>query len=247
MNFTSSSMELVIVPLLILCGFNPKMNEERIMKNFGSDLSERKQKHVVLLGASIGRAWNISYLPERVYNYDYIFEYVHGGSSFDKSERLREILARRENKPDIIIIKECAAYFPGDLVHYENLIESWIHQFKDEEVIPILATVVPVTRLYSFKKFFVDIIKVRNPLKYGNPFRNKRNQAILEFNDWLRIYCKENRLLILDLEASLRYGEKNRFLRENFARFDGLHLNSQAYKILDKLAISTINAMKKDY
>ncbi|MHA1382019.1 MAG: hypothetical protein ACTSRG_26915 [Candidatus Helarchaeota archaeon] len=214
---------------------------------------DKNMKHIVLLGASIGRAWDIPSLPERVNNNNYLFEYV-GCSGFDKSDCLRKIISRTDNKPDAIFIKECAAYFPGDLNHYQSLMKKWIKECYEKDVIPIPTTVVPVTRLHSLKKFLIDIIKGRNPFESGSLFHNKRNKAILKYNDWIKAYCKRCELSVLDLEGAVRYSEKNRYLREDLAKIDGLHLNSKAYKALDKIVISTLkrlnwenkNACKED-
>ena len=193
----------------------------------------------MLLGASIGRAWDISSLPRRIGNYDYIFEYVDGGG-FDKSKELKEILSRAENKPDAIFLKECAAYFPGDFENYKSLMEHWITDCYKAGVIPIPTTVVPVTKLHSLKKFGIDILKLRNPFKLGSPFKNKRQKAILEYNDWIRMYCAENVLALLDLEKAVRKSEKNRYIKSGLAKIDGLHLNKKGYRTLDKIVIPTL-------
>jgi hypothetical protein len=203
-----------------------------------------RPKHIILLGASIGRAWDIVMLPSRISNRDYIFEYVHGGSSFDKSDKLKEILSRQKNRPDAIFLKECAAYFPGDMESYKSLMRQWIKECQELGVIPIPTTVVPVTRLHSLKKFLIDIIKLRNPFSFGGPFNSKRNRAILEYNDWIKGYCKEQALPILDLEAAVRRSEKDRFLRGDLARIDGLHLNQKAYHVLDQIVLPTLQRVK---
>ena len=68
----------------------------------------------------------------------------------------------------------------------------------------------------------IDILKGRNPFKSGSPFRNSRNRAILEYNNWIKTYCQELGLSVLDLEGAVRYSEKNRFLREDlgFSKYD---------------------------
>lgn len=205
----------------------------------GSDKNAKKSKNVVLLGASIGRVWNIPQLPERSDNWDYVFEYH--GSSFDKSSKLKMVLSREDNKPDAVIIKECAAYFPGDLNHYKTKMKEWILECQKNDVIPIPATVVPVTRLHPYKMFVGYILKGRNPLKFGFPFKNLRNKAILEFNDWIRTICNSKGLVCLDLEAALRYRSENRYLREDLAKLDGLHINRKAYDILDQLVIQILD------
>jgi hypothetical protein len=223
---------------LVTLGSRPEATFGRTGKE-SQAMDGQTKKHVILLGASIGRAWNISSLPERMRTDDYVFEYVDGGS-FDKSAKLREILTRRENKPDAVFLKECAAYFPGDIDLYKSLMEEWIRECYESGTIPIPTTIVPVTRLHSFKKILIDAAKGRKPFGYGNPFKHKRNAAILEYNNWIKVYCQKKGLPFLDLEAAVRYSEKNRFLRENLAKADGLHINGKAYNILDQIVISTL-------
>ncbi len=194
--------------------------------------AESKPKRIVLIGASIGKGWNIPALPERIVSHDYVFEYVYSGG-FDKSRKLEKVLSRAQDRPDAIFLKECAAYFPGDFPSYQRLMKKWIADCLDAGVIPIPATVVPVTRLHSFKKFGIDILKLRNPFRMGIPFRQRRQRAIQEYNDWLRAYCRENGLAVLDLEKALSKGGKNRYLRSRFAKIDGLHLNKKGYQVLD--------------
>lgn len=120
----------------------------------------QKPKHIVLLGASVGNAWNIESLSDRLIKggssplapdasrlaaSQYRFEYI-GEYQFDKTNALQQILKRKENKPDAIFIKECAAYFPGDLSRYQELMKSWINQCKESKVVPIPTTVVPVIK-----------------------------------------------------------------------------------------------------
>ena len=191
------------------------------------------QKHVLLLGASVGYAWNIPALPQRAGSDRYRFEYVHG-SPFDKSKVLREILERTENRPDVILLKECAAYFPGDLDRYKALMIRWIGECRERGVVPMPTTVIPVTKLHAYKMFAYDILKLRNPFKFGSPFRQLRLKSILEYNDWLLAYCRENEVIVLDLEAAARRSEQKRSLRSDLARVDGLHLKPKAYLYLDQ-------------
>jgi hypothetical protein len=216
-------------PFLLLCS--------QTAENHKSDIGGKRR--VVLLGASIGRNWNISSLPERIGNHDYIFEYVDGGA-FDKSAKLKEILARHENKPDAIFLKECAAWFPGNFEQYQGLMKQWVKDCRDVNVIPIPTTVVPVTQLHPLKKFAIDIVKLRNPFKMGSPLKPNRQRAIQEYNDWIRTFCAQNDLVLLDLEKALRKSEKNRYLTSGLAKVDGLHLNIKGYQILDQIVIPTI-------
>jgi len=200
------------------------------------------KKRIVLIGASIGKAWNIEKLPERIHNPDFILEYV-GSGTFDKGPQLADVL-RRTELPYAVIFKECAAYFPGDMGVYEKSMETWVQECRVKGVVPVLTTVVPVTRLHSPKKFLIDIIKLRNPFKFGGPFQQKRWKAILEYNDRIRDYAKKQGLPLLDLEAALRYSEKDRHLQSRWAKYDGLHLKLAAYKVLDGVLSSLLNGMR---
>jgi len=187
--------------------------------------------HMLLLGASVGDAWDLAHWADRTKNSSYIFESV-AVYAFDKTEALQEILMRPRRKfrisrsylkgllngppqkPVSIIIKECAAYFPGDLEKYKALIKQWISMCKEAGVKPIIATVVPVTIEHDAK-------------------RTGRLQGILAYNDWVRAYTKENSLECFDLESVLRISENHRALRPELTSGDGLHLNAAAYNLLD--------------
>jgi len=228
----------------LLCSVQNKNIEGE--KSATTELHDNREKKLtVLLGASIGRAWNISGLPERIGDHNYIFKYVDGGG-FDKSKKLKEILSRIEKKPDAIFLKECAAYFPGQFEEYKSLMERWIGDCYAAGVIPIPTTVVPVTRLHALKKLGIDILKLRNPFKFGGPFKNKRQKAILEYNDWIRTYCIEKGLVFLDLEQAVHKSTKNRYLKSKLAKIDGLHLNKKGYQALDKIVIPTLEKANWD-
>lgn len=227
--------QIILFLILPLLAFRPTQE---------SQMAKQGNKHILLLGASIGGGWDISLLPERIKNYDFTFEYLHGGSTFDKSVRLREVIARGEKKPDAIFLKECAAYFPGNFELYKSLMEQWVKDCREANVVPIPVTVVPVTRLHSLKKFAIDIVKLRNPFKQGSPFRARRQRAILEYNDWIRVFCAQNDLSLLDLEQAVRKSEKDRYLRSKLAKIDGLHLNKKAYRVLDQIVIPTLEKVQ---
>ncbi len=227
----------LLLAVLILAG--PVFESEKGGRVKEESLGAGK-KHILLLGASVGRAWNIKAVPTRVGNVGYTFEYVHGGSSFDKSHELRKILQRTDNRPDAIFLKECAAYFPGNTEAYKALMTGWIRECRKAGIVPIPTTVVPVTLFHAYKKFGIDILKLRNPFKFGLPFGQRRLKTILEYNDWIREYCRANGLAVLDLEAAVRRGPKRRSLRSGLARVDGLHLKPRAYVILDQAVVPAL-------
>lgn len=198
---------------------------------------------VVLLGASIGRSWNLPAFPERMHDKNYVLE-SFAVWQFDKSRTLDEVLMRPKRKfhptrsylkslfqpaphlPDAIILKECSAYFPGDTKEQKELVQQWASKVNRTGVLPILATAVPVTR----KRSEADQGKM---------------DALREYNDWIGIYAKEQRLPLLDLEGALHTDPVERYLRDDLTSGDGSHLNAKAYEILDKLLYETLAGAKK--
>ncbi|MEA2016495.1 MAG: hypothetical protein U9O59_07330 [Actinomycetota bacterium] len=168
---------------------------------------ELEDAGIAFVCASVGSAWNVG---DHFPGLDIA---VYDEYQFDKGNVIRDILAG--DKPDIMIIKECAAYFPpGDygtsMEVYKDLIRDWVNLCRGEEVIPVIATVVPV-----------------NP---DNPDCSEEQlESILEFNDWVREYCEYEEISVLDLEAALRISENDRALDPDYDSGDGLHPNDLAY------------------
>ena len=179
---------------------------------------ELEDASIAFVCASVGSNWNIGeHFPQlNIRTYD---EY-----QFDKGYRIQEILD--SEKPDIIIIKECAAYFPPDsqgstMSTYQDLIRDWINLCRGQNVIPVLATVVPI-----------------NPdTNEGRP----QLDVILEYNDWIKQYCSDEEISVLDLEAALHVSDSNRVLNPAYDSGDGLHPNELAYtERLDSILIPAL-------
>jgi hypothetical protein len=236
-------MLLRCMALFMMTAFVLLQADALIFHNEGCAMT-KKNKHVVLLGASVGHEWKIESLPERLrlsgaadhYRFEYVGEYA-----FDKIEALMKILQRNQNKPDAIFIKECAAYFPGDLRQYQELMKGWIKECRKAGVIPIPTTVVPVvsSKNKSVKDQLKDFIKTI----LGIPTTGKAEQleGIFQYNDWVREYAGQEGLTVLDLEAPLRTSQDDRSLRVDLHSGDGMHLNAKAYEILDRIVIPTLD------
>jgi hypothetical protein len=65
--------------------------------------------------------------------------------------------------------------------------------------------------------FEYDLLKCRNPLRNGNPFRHWRNRTLLAYNDRLKSFCALQGLSCLDLESVVRVGDRTRRLDGNLA------------------------------
>jgi hypothetical protein len=190
-------------------------------------------KRIFLIGASIGKEWNLKEFPKRVPGTQAVFE-SSAIYQFDKTEALEEILMRPKRKfhltrtyikglfqpppqqPDVIVIKECAAYFPGDLRRYKKLINTWVQRIRQAHLQAVLATVVPITKGRAEQQ-------------------RDKIEAIWAYNDWIRAYVRQEQVSLLDLELAVRQDASNRYLREDLDNGDGLHLNKKAYALLDRL------------
>jgi hypothetical protein len=171
---------------------------------------------IAFVCASVGESWNINgHFPDLDIT-------VYAEYQFDKENVIMDIL--QSNRPDIMIIKECAAYFPPEtsMDAYKNLIRDWVNLCRGGGVIPVLTTVVPI-----------------DP---NNPSNQEgRLESILEFNDWIRDYCLNENISLLDLEAALRVSGDNRTLNPAYDSGDGLHPNDLAYtEKLDHILIPAL-------
>lgn len=202
--------------------------------------------HVVLIGASIGKSWDLPALPQRRNNQHFTFEALQVWD-YDKSEAVEETLLRPARKfkftrtylrgffepsprvPDLIVLKECSSYFGSDvqLQRKKELFGRWVEEIMQKKIRVMVATIAPVTRARAERDGAA------------------KHQAIREFNDWVRAYAQEQRLPLLDLEKALRTDEKERYLRDEFTSGDGSHLNRAAYEVLDRVMIEALNRINE--
>lgn len=231
------------IVFLILSGLAFLPNCNAVESKEAKEQEMFKKKRILLLGASVGKAWNLKEFPQRIKNDNYIFESV-AAWQYDKTEALEEILMRPKRKfrfskayvkgffepalqkPDIIIIKECSAYFPGDFELYKAQMKEWVKRIKDAKIDVWVATAVPVTTVRAEKT-------------------KGKIEGIREFNDWLREYAKIENITLLDLEAALRKDSDKKFLKDEFTSGDGTHLNKEAYDILDTVLMNACSLQLK--
>lgn len=182
---------------------------------------ELEDAEIAFICASVGYAWNIGeHFPD-------LSIAVYDEYQFDKGDIIRNVLG--SGKPDIMIIKECAAYFPPEnngssMEAYKNLIRDWVNLCRGEGVIPVLTTVVPVD-------------------PYNPENLEEQLDSLLEFNDWIHEYCQYEEISVLDLEAALRTSEGDRTLNPDYDSGDGLHPNDLAYS--EKLDYILIPALEE--
>ena len=182
---------------------------------------------IALVGASIARGWQLDAFAARTGRSDVVVEYV-GEYGFDKSRALAAVLARAGDRPDVVILKECGAYFPGDQPAYEAMIRRWVDALRAAGVVPVVATVGPVAAPRGVVASLKDFVK-RWILR-----REDQNEAIARYNAWLRGYAADQALAVLDLEAALSAAGAGPGLDPRYDGGDGLHLKDAAYPVLDR-------------
>lgn len=171
-----------------------KMKRKVIPHDGGND-------YYALVGASVGKSWNIGQLPERLNLKKGIVFGNRTVYQFDKTEVVNDLV----NLPfsvSGVILKECSAYFPRDLETSKKQLISWINKLQQNGIRPILATTVPVTDGRASKE-------------------PEKQESLLLFNDFIRQYVTQNNIGLLDLEKALRISNTDRHLRDDYAREDG--------------------------
>ena len=191
-------------------------------------MNQQTEKDIILVGASVGNGWKFPELPNRKGINGFKLEFIPVFDSFDKSPAIESIV-KRDKKPDVVIIKECSVYFPGDFSAYKQKVEGWVKLLEENRIQPVLATSVPPGKPEGFTANIKGIIK--NII--GKP--DKLN-SVIEYNDWLKSYAKEHNLIVLDIEAALHISDNDRYLNPMYDRGDKVHVNPDAYRKLDDVA-----------
>ena len=189
------------------------------------DPEAKGARYFVLVGASVGQAWEFQKIPTRLGLGNGLIFGNRTKYEFDKTSEI-EGLVKMPIRPTGVIIKECAAYFPRELSASQELIKRWVMMLRSRGIKPILATSVPVTKEHD----------IRNPGRFD---------SLLLFNDFIKEYASKENIPLLDLEKALRIDASDRHLRNEYAAPDGLHLVERAYReVLDRLVLPTIEEAK---
>lgn len=197
------------------------------------NIGHAADRHIVLVGASIGRAWNIPAAPERLKLKGVQFEYVGVPDSFDKGPAIQQV-ATRAQPPDAVIIKECSVYFPGDTQKYHALVTHWVDYLQQRHIRPVLATSVPPGKPAGTAGRAKDWVKT---VVLG---RESKIAEVSAYNDWLRAFAHERGLAVLDLEQALRVSESDRSLRPEYDAGDHVHINAKGYAAIDAILPSLV-------
>lgn len=193
---------------------------------------------MTLVGASIGQQWNFDRLHERVKVDGAQFGYV-GLPAFDKSKAISE-LATSTDKPDVVLIKECATYFPGDTEVYHRRIDEWVMQLRTAGIQAVLVTTAPVGK----PKEYVALGRIAVKRLIGRP---TWLDSVTRFNDWVTAYGRRQRVPVFDLEAVLRRNRGERWLRDEYDSGDHVHLTEPAYHALDLAFAQFLSQMENTW
>jgi hypothetical protein len=171
---------------------------------------------VVFVGASITDNWDFDhyfsgYHFEKVVHYDW-----------DKTQVWGEIEGFH---PDIVLVKECAAYFYGEggtpLGEYESNMADMVNRIRNSGAVPILCTTIPVD------------------VGHGDCTQAQLND-IRTFNDWVRGFCSSQGIVLMDYYTQIADGQGQ--LPTSYHDGDGLHPNSSGYDVLSPLVIPTLES-----
>jgi len=182
-------------------------------------------KVVVLVGASIGEGWKIEHFTERTGVSGYNLSYM-GLYEFDKTPVIEKIV-RGPSKPDVVMIKECSTYFPGNMAEYERKVTSWVAMLRQAGIAPVLVTTPPLDVPQG------TIQRGKEEIKHLLG-RGTAAEGIATFNDWLKAYAKREHIPVFDLEAALRRAPDNRWMKAEYDSGDRVHLNAAGYQAMDR-------------
>jgi hypothetical protein len=171
---------------------------------------------VVFVGASITDNWDFDHYFSG-YDFQKVIYY-----DWDKTQVWNEV---ESHHPDIVLVKECAAYFYSEggtpLADYENSMTGMVSRIRGIGAIPVLCTTIPVD------------------VGQGGCTQAQLND-LRAFNDWVRNYCSSQGIILIDYYQ--RIADSQGQLPASCHDGDGLHPNSAGYDILSPMVIPALES-----
>jgi hypothetical protein len=171
---------------------------------------------VVFVGASITENWDFDHYFG-AYNFQKVIHY-----DWDKTQVWDEV---EGDDPDIVVVKECGAYFYDGggtpLGDYEDCLRGMVDRIRGIGAIPVLCTTLPVD------------------VGTGGCTQAQLND-IRAFNDWLRGYCAGDGIVLMDYYQAIADAQGQ--LPESCHDGDGLHPNEAGYDLISPLVIPTLES-----
>lgn len=171
---------------------------------------------VVFVGASITESWDFDHYFSG-YNFQKVIHY-----DWDKTQVWDEV---RDYDPDIVVVKECGAYFYADggspLADFQSCMSAMVDRIRASGAVPVLCTTLPVD------------------VGAGDCTQAQLND-IRSFNGWLRSYCVAQGIVLLDYDNAIADGQGQ--LPASCHDGDGLHPNQAGYDIISPRVIPALEA-----
>ena len=198
----------------------------------GQDLN-KKNNIFVLIGASYAKGWKL----DEVVGMRVINKGISGEQSFEMLSRFQE---------DVIALKPNAVIIWGFIndIHRSGLekIDAAVTRAKksfkqmvkiseDNGIVPILATEVTIRAKDSWSETLAGWV---GNLLGRKGYQDWVNQNVLDVNEWLRKYARQNDLLLLDLQPVI--SNKRNIRKKEYATKDGTHISSKGYEKLSSYA-----------
>ena len=171
---------------------------------------------VVFVGASITENWDFDHYFSG-YGFRKVIHY-----DWDKNQVWDDVEGLH---PDIVLVKECGAYFYSDggtpLGEYESSLAGMVDRIRAIGAVPVLCTTLPVD------------------VGFGGCTQAQLND-LCAFNDWLRSYCSSQGIVLLDYYEQIADAQGQ--LPAACHDGDGLHPNQAGYDIISPLIIPALEA-----
>lgn len=195
-----------------------------------AEASKEKTPTTVVLGASFVTEWkisNVGILP-------IVMKGISGERSFEMLARFdRDVI---HSKPQYVIIWGFINdIYTSDRKRIDQTLEktktsyrAMVSMARKNRIRPILGTELTV---FGRKDF---ISKVKNLIDYTRNkelYRDYINKHVIEMNEWLKGYAREEKILILDFHRVL--SGKDGIRKEEYTASDGAHISPEGYQKLN--------------
>jgi lysophospholipase L1-like esterase len=180
-------------------------------------------KRIVFLGDSITDGWRLNeYFPSR--------DFVNRGIS---GQITGEMLGRM--KADVIDLKPAGML----VLAGTNDIARGVPLSAIENNLTMIAD---LADMYKIKPIFASVLPISDYHKDVNPryemSKTRPPSAIVELNRWIEAFCKQRHYAYVDYFSKMV--DATGYMRPELAD-DGLHPNSEGYRVMGPLALDTID------
>ncbi|HET9651738.1 MAG TPA: SGNH/GDSL hydrolase family protein, partial [Usitatibacter sp.] len=122
-------------------------------------------------------------------------------------------------------------------------VAGWVEELRHAAIQPVLVTTAPLAEPAGAVARGRQLVKTM----IG---RGSAMHSIVEFNEWLRQYAAREEIPVFDLEAALRRGPGDRWMKPEYDAGDRVHLNAAGYRAMDEaftrfLALTPLKAARR--